>query len=125
MVRLSRRRFGLAAAVLLSAIAWPESPAANGKAEAIDALLRGYHEVGAFNGSALVAANGQVVLKKGYGLADFEWKIPNTEGVCKGAGARSVEPQLRGKTSGAGQTIGRAPLTAASAAGRRAARGSR
>jgi len=34
--------------------------------------------VGAFNGTALVAENGKVIFKKGYGLADFEWKVPNT-----------------------------------------------
>lgn len=44
----------------------------------IDALLARYQELGLFNGSALVADRGQVVLKKGYGLANMEWGIPNT-----------------------------------------------
>jgi CubicO group peptidase (beta-lactamase class C family) len=44
----------------------------------IDALLARYQELGLFNGSALVAERGQVVLKKGYGLANMEWGIPNT-----------------------------------------------
>jgi CubicO group peptidase (beta-lactamase class C family) len=44
----------------------------------IDALLTRYHELGLFNGSALVADQGQVILKKGYGLANMEWAIPNT-----------------------------------------------
>ena len=31
-----------------------------------------------FNGSALVAENGKVIYKQGLGLANMEWKIPNT-----------------------------------------------
>ncbi|MFI4942159.1 MAG: serine hydrolase domain-containing protein, partial [Burkholderiales bacterium] len=52
--------------------------AAQDKAAAIESLLKRYQDVGAFNGTALVAENGKVIFKKGYGLADFEWKIPNT-----------------------------------------------
>jgi len=51
---------------------------AAGSADRIDALLNRYRELGLFNGSALVADQGQVVLKKGYGLANMEWAIPNT-----------------------------------------------
>ena len=46
-------------------------------ADRIDALLARYQELGLFNGSALVAERGQVVMKKGYGLANMEWGIPN------------------------------------------------
>ena len=46
--------------------------------DSIDALLARYQELGLFNGSALVADRGQVVMKKGYGLANMEWGIPNT-----------------------------------------------
>ena len=49
-----------------------------GNADRIDALLARYRELALFNGSALVADQGQVVLKKGYGLANMEWDIPNT-----------------------------------------------
>jgi CubicO group peptidase (beta-lactamase class C family) len=48
------------------------------KAAAIESLLKRHRDVGAFNGTALVAENGKVIFKKGYGPADFEWKIPNT-----------------------------------------------
>ena len=51
--------------------------AAEDKAAAIELLLKRHHEVGAFNGAALVAENGKVIFKKGFGLADFEWKVPN------------------------------------------------
>ena len=44
----------------------------------IDAILTRYQELGLFNGSALVANCGQIILKKGYGLANMEWGIPNT-----------------------------------------------
>lgn len=48
------------------------------KAEKIDALVRQYVANRQFNGSILVADKGKVILKKGYGLANMEWNIPNT-----------------------------------------------
>ncbi len=51
---------------------------AQNKTEKIDNLLRSYHEEGQFNGSILVAEKGKVIYKKGFGLADMEWKIANT-----------------------------------------------
>ncbi|HKJ47438.1 MAG TPA: serine hydrolase domain-containing protein, partial [Christiangramia sp.] len=50
---------------------------AQSKAEKIDELMSKYEEYNQFNGSLLVAENGEVVLKKGYGLANMEWDIPN------------------------------------------------
>jgi CubicO group peptidase (beta-lactamase class C family) len=47
-------------------------------AEQIDALLSAYHQKRQFNGAALVAEKGNVILKKGYGMANMEWQIPNT-----------------------------------------------
>src|SRR5436190_6194714 len=47
-------------------------------AEQIDALLAAYNKQRYFNGSALVAEKGNVILRKGYGLANMEWQIPNT-----------------------------------------------
>ncbi len=44
----------------------------------IDALVQKYVERGQFNGSILVAQGDAVILKKGYGMANFEWDIPNT-----------------------------------------------
>ncbi len=43
-----------------------------------DAIVRKNHEAGAFDGSVLVAKNGQVVFSQGYGFADRENKVPNT-----------------------------------------------
>lgn len=47
------------------------------KQEKIDQLLSKYNEYRYFNGSAIVADDFDVVLKKGYGLANMEWNIPN------------------------------------------------
>lgn len=50
---------------------------AQSKSEKIDQLISKYNEYRYFNGSALVADNFEVVLKKGYGFANMEWNIPN------------------------------------------------
>ncbi|WP_264535247.1 serine hydrolase [Flavobacterium sp. N1736] len=50
---------------------------AQDKGKQIDQLLSKYNEYDQFNGSALVAENGKVILKKGYGSANMEWNIPN------------------------------------------------
>jgi CubicO group peptidase (beta-lactamase class C family) len=46
--------------------------------EQIDALLKKFNANRQFNGAALVAEKGNVILKKGYGMANVEWEIPNT-----------------------------------------------
>ncbi len=43
----------------------------------INKLLSTYAEYGKFNGSVLVAKEGQVVYKKSFGWANMEWEIPN------------------------------------------------
>jgi CubicO group peptidase (beta-lactamase class C family) len=55
----------------------PVVTVADDPADAIAAFVAGYHELGQFNGVVLVAANGQVILAKGYGPANAEWGIPN------------------------------------------------
>jgi CubicO group peptidase (beta-lactamase class C family) len=47
------------------------------KIEKIDTLIQVYHDSGQFNGTVLVAEKGNVIFKKGYGLANREWNIPN------------------------------------------------
>lgn len=47
------------------------------KAEKIHQLLQKYTEYGQFNGSALVSEGGKVIYKKGHGMANMEWNIPN------------------------------------------------
>ena len=45
--------------------------------EKIDELIKRYYEYQLFNGSALVAKNGEIIFQKGYGLANIEFNIPN------------------------------------------------
>jgi CubicO group peptidase (beta-lactamase class C family) len=40
--------------------------------------MTAYYNNGRFNGSVLVAERGKVIFKKGYGMANMEWGIPNT-----------------------------------------------
>ena len=43
----------------------------------IDELMKQYYDYGQFNGSILVAEKGKVIYKKGFGMANMEWAIPN------------------------------------------------
>lgn len=47
------------------------------KTAQLDELLNKYTEYGQFNGSVLVAEKGKVIYKKGFGMANMEWDIPN------------------------------------------------
>lgn len=65
---------------LLIGIAWllaaQVSVAAQDKAAKIDELMKVYNSYRQFNGAVLVAENGKVIFKKGYGMANMEWNIP-------------------------------------------------
>jgi CubicO group peptidase (beta-lactamase class C family) len=75
---MSRRRFAvlltlaLVCSTVAGAVQAPDRP------QAIDAFFSSYYDAGLFNGTVLVAEHGKVILRKGYGSADFEWQIPNT-----------------------------------------------
>lgn len=76
------KRFGavwpailMSSLILLFSFSSPLS--AQNKAAKIDGLLKLYHDYGKFNGTALVAESGRVILKKGFGLANREWNIVN------------------------------------------------
>src|SRR5688572_24727443 len=71
-----RRTSSLLVVVLLLCL--PLTAQTPDKAAALDALLTRYSEYGLLNGSVLVAEKGQVILAKGYGMANFEWQVPNT-----------------------------------------------
>ena len=58
-------------------IAFTSMAFAQNKAKQIDDLMRRYVDNGKFNGTVLVAENGKVIFKKGYGLANMEWGTPN------------------------------------------------
>jgi CubicO group peptidase (beta-lactamase class C family) len=53
------------------------SALAQNKVRKIDELMSLYNKYGQFNGSVLVADNGKVIYKRGLGLANMEWNIPN------------------------------------------------
>jgi CubicO group peptidase (beta-lactamase class C family) len=42
-----------------------------------DEVVQSYHDTNQFMGSVLLARGGEVLLSKGYGYANLEWKIPN------------------------------------------------
>src|ERR1700756_491693 len=48
------------------------------KATKIDSLLQVYTQKNMFCGSVLVAKNGKILLSKGYGMANYNYNIPNT-----------------------------------------------
>ncbi len=50
---------------------------AQNKVEKLDALISAYVKEGQFNGSVLVAEKGEIIYKKGFGMANMEWDIPN------------------------------------------------
>ncbi|QQS40327.1 MAG: serine hydrolase [Acidobacteriota bacterium] len=62
--------------LLLVIAATAVTAAAQDKAKQLDEMVQAYFNVGQFHGSALVAENGKVIFKKGYGMADYEWDIP-------------------------------------------------
>jgi CubicO group peptidase (beta-lactamase class C family) len=51
---------------------------ADGLEAKVDAYINPLLEMKAFNGSILIAKKGQVLLSKGYGMANYELDVPNT-----------------------------------------------
>jgi CubicO group peptidase (beta-lactamase class C family) len=68
---------GALIAFLILLFAFSSPIFAQDKAAKIDGLLKLYYDYGKFNGAALVAEGGRVIYKKGFGLANMEWNIPN------------------------------------------------
>ncbi|WNG50444.1 serine hydrolase [Archangium minus] len=64
-------------ALLVLALAGSTAEAATRQQE-LDRLVTQYHQLRQFNGAVLVADEKGVILKKGYGQANFEWRVPNT-----------------------------------------------
>lgn len=50
---------------------------AQSKAQKIENLFKQYHEYDLFNGSVLVADDGEVIFSDGFGMANMEYDIPN------------------------------------------------
>jgi CubicO group peptidase (beta-lactamase class C family) len=66
-----------ALALTLLFVAMQAAALAQDKVAKIDQLLSLHAKYGQFNGAVLVADNGKVIYKKGFGLANMEWNIPN------------------------------------------------
>ena len=80
---LASPRVLLCAAIALAvsqqvAFAQNGAKAAKDKAAKIQEYLTTAHKYRLFNGTALVAENGKVIYKSGFGMANMEWSIPNT-----------------------------------------------
>lgn len=69
------------ARVLCALAVWvlvvPAAQAATRQQE-LDRLVTKYHQLRQFHGTVLVADAKGVILKKGYGFANLEWRVPNT-----------------------------------------------
>jgi|GEM_PF-435435 len=59
----------------------PGPASSNDHADRIDELVRVYFEDERFNGTVLVAEDGEIIYKKGWGMANKEWNIPNGPGT--------------------------------------------
>ncbi|WP_426750561.1 serine hydrolase [Myxococcus sp. Y35] len=70
-------RAGVVSAFVALFLVAPLAEAASKKQE-LERYIRRFHEQGMFNGTVLVANESGILLKKGYGSANFEWKVPNT-----------------------------------------------
>lgn len=46
-------------------------------ADVFDEQVKAYAAAGKFNGAAAVARDGRILFARGYGMANFEWSIPN------------------------------------------------
>ncbi|MBK7559382.1 MAG: class A beta-lactamase-related serine hydrolase [Chitinophagaceae bacterium] len=51
---------------------------AQGKKERLHEMMKTFHKYNTFDGALLVAENGKVIYKEGFGLANREWNIPNS-----------------------------------------------
>src|SRR5436190_5055194 len=73
----SRTYLNALALVVFGAFLFPAPAFTQDKATKIDQLISLHNKYGQFNGSVLVADNGKIIYKKGFGLANMEWNIPN------------------------------------------------
>lgn len=62
--------------ILAIALAYPAE--SQSLREQVDKILNTYHDYGLFNGSVLIAKNGEILFKGGFGEANKNWNIPNT-----------------------------------------------
>jgi CubicO group peptidase (beta-lactamase class C family) len=80
--KLDARSFAARALILvalfLTTTSFLTAQTATQKAAKFDEVMALASKYQTFNGAVLVAENGKVIYKKGFGLANMEWNIPNT-----------------------------------------------
>lgn len=75
----TQRRSVVVAAVLLAATVCIQASTAHDAVSAkLDEYMSALASAQRFSGAVLVARGGSVVLSKGYGMANYEWDVPNT-----------------------------------------------
>jgi CubicO group peptidase (beta-lactamase class C family) len=67
--------------VLILTVLWQIAADTPDNAAKIDKLMAQYADCCSFTGTVLVSDHDKVIFKKGYGLANREWNIPNTPDV--------------------------------------------
>lgn len=80
--------------ILLALLLFVNLSFGQSKTEQITKLIDTYTEYKTFNGSVLVAENGKVIYKKGFGFANMEWDIPNAPNTKHRLG--SISKQFTG-----------------------------
>src|SRR4051812_10000023 len=63
-------------AAILALLANPSS--AQAQHDEMQRIVQPYVDAQMFMGSVLVAKNGKIILSKSYGMADLEWRVPNS-----------------------------------------------
>ncbi|HQQ94999.1 MAG TPA: serine hydrolase [Bacteroidia bacterium] len=58
-------------------VSLPQFPEVKGSSAKIAQLMDKYSETQAYSGSVLVSEHGKVIYKKAFGMANYEWDIPN------------------------------------------------
>ncbi|HET8925176.1 MAG TPA: serine hydrolase domain-containing protein [Candidatus Acidoferrum sp.] len=56
-------------------------PTVDDTASRLSAYLKPFEETGNFSGTVLVARSGRVLFRKSYGMASYEWHVPNSDGT--------------------------------------------
>lgn len=67
----------IAMLLLLNSSCGQTNTNSSSKIQQLEEVIGKFSAYGHFNGSVLVAQNGQVIYQKGMGMADMEWGIPN------------------------------------------------
>lgn len=76
---MTRRRLLIAIAITVATVLRPQAETQpDGVTARLDAHMTSLANQQLFSGTVLVARDGRVLLNKGYGMANYEWDVPNT-----------------------------------------------